>query len=1198
MKLITTLILIFSISIFAQDRINYITYGSDASINEGDDDHHQILIIKVPANRITPIYVKIFDADIGGDFDMPFGPWNTTTKFTLLGGEGAVPETLKAAFPDSASMHSGEVIESVTFGEDINANADWITLANVMPFLGDSSDGYFEFKLLVEGNNGNDANVYDVLVSDSEFDNHQSESVELFAYEVTIRLTQFDNYASVRFMTPLNQSSIEVNHFDAGTSDMSFETPFRTFKMTSRSGQGNWVSQKIALEDVEQNTLSEIHFGQGGESPNDATFYITDANLKALPILLPIIDGKSNKRPVISKTVNKLSDCFSVVFDASGSMDPDGDQLKYLWDFGDGTEESGARVVHKYQLRTDYPVTLLVFDNSNQVANSSFEKFIVNINQPPKAEFNFPSVVAPNQKINFDANSSTDQDGDIILYTWTFGDGVVKNGKVISHSFAKTGTYSVQLVVTDDSDSPCNSTSITKAIKVNETPLARAGDDLTVAAGDNVKFDAAKSIDPDGEISSYTWDFGNGLIKNGLSVNHTFSEPGQYPVTLKISDDASVENSYSEDLLIVNVNYPPKADAGADKNVAKGELILFSGQGSSDQDGQIIKYEWDFGDGEKGVGANVSHVYSEAGRYSVKLTVTDNSGTTSASTSDDLLVNVNSAPTANAGSDIVVTRGTVQFDGSGSTDSEGGNLSYLWDFGDGNTSNEKSPSHLYNNSGEYLVKLIVTDNSGTKNNRSTDQLKVIVNQKPIADAGPDRTVVPNQKVQFDGSNSFDPDGEIVKYVWDFGDGNTAEGKIVEHLYENSGSYSVTLRVEDNTGHESAYDFDESALVVNKAPIADAGLDIVTYPGKEVLLTGVNSKDEDGSIVSYSWTISGFNETHNQRDVKRSFEKSGVYKATLTVKDNSGLSNSISTDFVLIRVNETPVADAGENIKSCNSIITFDASQSVDADGDALNYIWDFGDGSPTENGVKVIHDFVNGGNFPVTLTVDDGLGLPNSTSTSTITVSINQPPLADAGADRIICAGNVAIFNGSASSDPEEGVLVYYWDFGDGTTAEGINTTKSYSAGGIYEVTLKIEDDSGLPCNSDVDRLVVKVVEAPVANAGQDITVCANSEVKFDGSKSTDFDGVVNSYFWNFGDGTTGGGASPTHIFSQSGKYKVTLTITGDVTEGCDNSDTDELIVNVIAAPEAKFTSVDKAPVNTQVFFDASLSSVEGSEIV
>ena len=252
-------------------------------------------------------------------------------------------------------------------------------------------------------------------------------------------------------------------------------------------------------------------------------------------------------------------------------------------------------------------------------------------------------------------------------------------------------------------------------------------------------------------------------------------------------DDAGVANSVGRAGLRVVVNDPPVAAAGPDRRVAVGEVIAFDASGSVDRDGMLIDHAWDFGDGAKGDGAKVTYAYRTPGTYRVGLVVTDDSRTSTNTAEDELTVVVNAPPVADAGPDQVVTASEVRFDGGGSSDPDGVIARYDWEFGDGATGTGRTTSHVYRKVGAYAVRLTVTDDSGTVRSSAGDALRVLVNAAPIADAGPDQVAAPGQTVTFSGQGSLDPDGDIVGWQWEFGDGTAAGGRQVSHRYAEAGN---------------------------------------------------------------------------------------------------------------------------------------------------------------------------------------------------------------------------------------------------------------------------------------------------------------------------------------------------------------------------------------------------------------------------
>jgi arylsulfatase A-like enzyme/PKD repeat protein len=232
--------------------------------------------------------------------------------------------------------------------------------------------------------------------------------------------------------------------------------------------------------------------------------------------------------------------------------------------------------------------------------------------------------------------------------------------------------------------------------------------------------------------------------------------------------------------------------------VATGTCVnlecTFDGTRSSDLDGSVVSYQWDFGDGTTGSGATVVHDYASSGTYTVHLTVTDDQG----ATATDQVIVTGTAANIPPVAQFTQSCTDVQcgFDGTTSYDPDGTITQYAWDFGDGVTSTLPAPSHDYAHGGTYTVSLTVTDNRGGTNTATTSLTVTPPNIPPTARASQSCDTL---TCSFDASNSFDPDGSIVNYSWDFGDGNLGSGVTTSHTYEFPGVYAVALVVTDNRG---------------------------------------------------------------------------------------------------------------------------------------------------------------------------------------------------------------------------------------------------------------------------------------------------------------------------------------------------------------------------------------------------------------
>ena len=268
-----------------------------------------------------------------------------------------------------------------------------------------------------------------------------------------------------------------------------------------------------------------------------------------------------------------------------------------------------------------------------------------------------------------------------------------------------------------------------------------------------------------------------------------------------------------------NSTLSPIADAGGPYSGWTGETIIFDGSGSYDPTGTIINYTWNFGDGHKGYGEITTHSYSSAGTYIVTLTVLSDAYEIDTDSTYAYIYEHNWAPVADADGPYYGDVGVpISFYGCNSYDSDGTIVSYTWIFGDGHTGTGPTPSHAYTSTGTYVVTLTVTDDDGAVDSDAT-YAYIGANQHPIADAGGPYSGNAGQPIVFDGSGSYDPDGTIVSYTWDFGDGYTGSGKIVTHAYSTGGTYTVTLIVTDDDG---ATDSDTTSATIpggNLAPNA-------------------------------------------------------------------------------------------------------------------------------------------------------------------------------------------------------------------------------------------------------------------------------------------------------------------------------------------------------------------------------------------
>jgi PKD repeat protein len=238
----------------------------------------------------------------------------------------------------------------------------------------------------------------------------------------------------------------------------------------------------------------------------------------------------------------------------------------------------------------------------------------------------------------------------------------------------------------------------------NQLPTAQAAASCTDL---NCSYSSAGSADPDGTIASYAWTFGDGGTSTDANPTHHYAAAGTYSVGLTVTDNRGGTNTKTQNVVVTHVNTLPTATFGES---CDSLACSFDGSGSSDPDGPITNYAWDFGDSTTGTGITPSHTYAASGTYPVSLTVTDNEGGTKTTSHPVTVTRVNQGPTASFTANC--TDLTCTTDAAASADPDGTITSYAWDFGDSTTGTGATASHSYATAGSYTISLTVTDSDG------------------------------------------------------------------------------------------------------------------------------------------------------------------------------------------------------------------------------------------------------------------------------------------------------------------------------------------------------------------------------------------------------------------------------------------------------------------------------------------------------
>ena len=630
----------------------------------------------------------------------------------------------------------------------------------------------------------------------------------------------------------------------------------------------------------------------------------------------------------------------SITLNGSG-IDSDGTIASYLWTKVSGpstyaiSNASSATTSVKGLIAGVYVFKLTVTDNQEATATDS-----VSITVIPAANIAPTASAGSSQSITLPTNSITlngsgiDSDGTIASYLWTKVSGP-STYTISSASSATTsvkgliaGNYVFKLIVTDNQGATAtDSVSITVIPAANIAPTASAGSNQSITLPTNSITLNGSGIDSDGTIASYLWTKVSGpstyTISNASSATTSVKGliAGNYVFKLTVTDDQGATATASVTITVnPAANIAPTATAGSNQSITlPTNTVTLNGSGI-DSDGTIASYLWTKVSGpstytiSNASSATTSVKGLVTGNYVFKLTVTDNQGATGTA-SVTITVNpaANIPPTANAGSDQVITLpiNSVILSGSG-TDSDGSISSYSWTKISGPSSfsikNSSSAASQVSGlaQGVYQFELKVTDDKGAI---GKDTIQITVNAakniSPKANAGLNQSItLPTNSIILNGSG-VDSDGTIAAYLWTKISGPSAyiianpslAASEVSGLVE--GVYQFELKVTDDKG---AIGTDTMQLTVNKnnvtvtipnvAPTVYAGNDTtVLSPVNSIVLNG-SANDIDGKITGYLWTqLSGPSASiilpNNTVSTTISSLIAGTYEFELKVTDNAG-----------------------------------------------------------------------------------------------------------------------------------------------------------------------------------------------------------------------------------------------------------------------------------------------------------------------
>ncbi len=763
-------------------------------------------------------------------------------------------------------------------------------------------------------------------------------------------------------------------------------------------------------------------------------------------------------------------------FSASKPTGADQTHLSYTWDFGDGSKAAGEVVTHVFQTGGKYTVTLTVNDGQGQSNSVQKATHVLVINRNPIAKFFLPSKWEPGKALHVTGTESYDPDGMVTAYTWLVNGNVVSRDSVADLVFPEPGDYAVALKVKDNSGFDDAVDLKTVRIHVNYPPVVKWSTFPQVAEpNESVTFDSKGTFDPDGTIKSITWTFSDGTSAAGTSAKKSFKTTGVVKITITADDGENFDNSVQKKEFSMLVNNPPII-VTKEFIRTNSQVVQLDASQSYDIDGQALKFDWLLPDGSHRRESTFNWEVPGGGVHFLTLTVDDGQGKKNSIARETIQVIVNRPPVAVVDSIIYSCGGqTVLFNGSRSYDPDNDPITTEWNFGDGTTSTEVNPVHVYTEPGYYNAQLVLSDGFAEKPTIAT--IPVIIEGSPQAIQGfSDTTICVNAPVDFDGTRSIDPNGPIGSFSWDFGDGIAALGSKVSHAYSKSGTYYAALTVVGNgSGRCSRVSQAVATIHVVEGPVAEFSLPEAVSIGDSITIDASKSKT-NGKLLSTSWTVHSKDTSFTMSGTRAEFNprSPGKYDVTLVIKIESTTSCGTAALTRSVLVNAPPVFKwTVPDAVAQGNTLTMDATASYDPDGIIVDYDWKL-DGKTIATTPVASTMITASGEHELSLQITDNSGTSSRSVSKEMTVFVNSKPNPDFNLPDKLYEGEVIQLLPGRATDADGDSLSFLWKM-DGVRQTPAST--QFTVPGRHVITLVADD--GRKLSNSIDSVSKEVFVSP-----------------------------------------------------------------------------------------------------------------------
>lgn len=784
----------------------------------------------------------------------------------------------------------------------------------------------------------------------------------------------------------------------------------------------------------------------------------------------------------------------------------------YVWDFGDGNSSNSENPIYSYSDSGNYSVSLMVSDS---LGCSAFKQSNqpIRIEKTPSLQFTVNDSIGCDTTQQFLFRCVTDS---MVAWQWNFGDGNTSQVRNPAYTYSDTGKYTVRLITTNqfaciDTLEKINYITVNSKADLNFTSSVSSG-----CAPLGVYF----YIDSAARSTSYYWKTGRGPMLNGDSVAATFDTSGVYPITLI----ANYTNGCTDS--ITKPNYI-QVMGGEDVSFTTDTIPLCANGTiqfiNTSQQASYRLFLWDFGDSTTSQLQNPDHVYSRAGAYQVTLSATDTNNCSTTYTSTITISTIQAHFTA------LNTRGcaplTIDFVNNSSLSDR-----WFWNFGDGDTSHSKNPTHTFQTSGKFDISLVIETNSGCRDSIHLNEFIEVYDD--TITAGLTDTIEGCLPMPIDFSNN---NLGNTSWIWDFGNGDTSMIKSPTYTYQTPGTYTVSLSTFSSNGCP--------IFIKNYATFKINSI----VPDMSVLLFDCSTRtlqltDSTKNAASWIWNFGDRTFSTLQSPIHQ-FPDTLVYDIYLTIFTANGCSQNIFfpgfADFrncliggqvPTVGTGGGPAPNRADTIRQSARFAQNCAPQIVQLANpktNAFTWHWDFGDGD-TSILEHPIHTYRTQGVFDVILVAEDSLGKDTITWANYITVN---GPLADFNVNISYTCDSASVRFNNISQQAD----TWTWHFANVYDTITVSPQHKFPySNNNHAVHLAIKDSMG--CRSSK----ISILNFPPAGIifNTPDSSCVGDSLSFIANDTS------ARYLWNFGDGSSDSSFHAFHVYSAPGIYPVQVIST------------------------------------------------------